>query len=84
MITVLIFVISNICTFLFTMYECNPKKSWEEGYTAAKEMYTDWEDGFNRGFKSAKSLPYDSGFEDGWNAAFEVIRSIDVEDGESK
>ena len=37
-----------------------PFKSWQEGYDAAKEQYTDWEDGFSAG----------------WNDAFKAIKAI--------
>ncbi len=39
---------------------CRPMKSFDEGYKAAKEFYSDWHKGFNIG----------------WNCAFRAIKTI--------
>lgn len=54
-----------------------PEKQWQDGYDMAKEFYSNWNIGFDTGFKSAEKLFKDyekgfgDGFEAGWNSALD-------------
>lgn len=47
-----------------------PMKSWQEGYDAAKKMYSDWNKGFDQGFEAAQNhfTDYSLGYKNGWTA----------------
>lgn len=47
-----------------------PMKNWQEGYDSAKEMYSDWNKGFDQGFEAARNhfTDYSLGYKAGWEA----------------
>lgn len=55
----------------------HPMKNYEKGWDDAKEIYSNWNDGYDTGFKKASEIfqDYDQGFGDGfetgWGAALE-------------
>ena len=61
-----------------------PNKNWQEGYDAAKEMYSDWNKGFNVGYDAAAEhyQDYKQGFNDGWDAHKRYAETEGVNDSQ--
>lgn len=74
--TYIIFLVGYAIGIVVAIILMRPMKSWQEGYDSAKEMYSDWNKGFDVGFSAAREhfTDYGLGFKEGWNARDERCR----------
>ena len=68
--TCIIFLIGYAIGIVVAIILMRPMKNWQEGYDSAKEMYSDWNKGFDQGFEAARRrfTDYSTGYKDGWTA----------------
>lgn len=68
--TYIIFLVGYAIGIVVAIILVRPMKNWQEGYDSAKEMYSDWDNGFDTGFSAAREhfTDYSLGYKAGWEA----------------
>lgn len=63
------YILGIICAFI----TFHPVREWQNGYTAARETYRNWDKGYEEGWNAASAKlhkDYDRGFGDGFDAGW--------------
>lgn len=70
---VIVFLLGCVVGLGYALIIFRPLKEWQEGYDAARNMFSDWKKGFDTGYDAAADhyQDYKQGFYDGWNKCLE-------------